>query len=154
MLNRVDSHNIQSPLAAGNDRIASLSTTRNDQDTSSSGTSASITANDFLTLLVTEMKNQDPTANTDPNEYINQLVQVNSLQQLIAINETLTTALGESTTTTNTAPRNQLNAPLSAVENTASLSSPIPLSNIDGNLSLPAGVRGALPIASSLSSRY
>ena len=37
------------------------------------------------------MKNQDPTANTDPNEYINQLVQVNSLEQLISINQTLTT---------------------------------------------------------------
>ncbi len=53
--------------------------------------SASISANDFLTLLVSEMKNQDPTANTDPNEYINQLVQVNSLEQLISINQTLTT---------------------------------------------------------------
>jgi flagellar basal-body rod modification protein FlgD len=60
----------------------------NDKTTGSS--SAAITANDFLLLLVTEMKNQDPTANTDPNEYINQLVQVNSLQQLISINETLT----------------------------------------------------------------
>src|ERR1700690_808432 len=60
--------------------------------TNSSGDdSATISANDFLTLLVTEMKNQDPTANTDPNEYINQLVQVNSLQQLISINQTLTT---------------------------------------------------------------
>jgi flagellar basal-body rod modification protein FlgD len=57
---------------------------------SSASDSATITANDFLTLLVTEMKNQDPTANTDPNEYINQLVQVNSLQQLISINQTLT----------------------------------------------------------------
>ena len=66
------------------------------QDTSpsnggSGSDSASISANDFLTLLVTEMKNQDPTANTDPNEYINQLVQVNSLEQLISINQTLTT---------------------------------------------------------------
>jgi len=51
-----------------------------------------ITANDFLTLLVTEMKNQDPTANVDPNEYINQLVNVNSLQQLISINQTLSGA--------------------------------------------------------------
>jgi flagellar basal-body rod modification protein FlgD len=59
------------------------------QSGSSSGTSATIAANDFLTLLVTEMKNQDPTATTDPNEYVNQLVQVNSLQQLISINETL-----------------------------------------------------------------
>lgn len=61
---------------------------------SSTGDSGAITSNDFLTLLVTEMKNQDPTANTDPNEYINQLVQVNSLQQLISINQTLTSSLG------------------------------------------------------------
>jgi flagellar basal-body rod modification protein FlgD len=58
-----------------------------------SGDSATISANDFLTLLVTEMQNQDPTADTDPNEYINQLVQVNSLEQLIDINQTLTTGL-------------------------------------------------------------
>jgi flagellar basal-body rod modification protein FlgD len=53
--------------------------------------SSTITANDFLTLLVTELKNQDPTANTDPNAYVNQLVQVNSLQQLIQINTNTTT---------------------------------------------------------------
>ncbi len=58
---------------------------------SDSSDSATISANDFLTLLVTEMKNQDPTADTDPNEYINQLVQVNSLEQLISINQTLST---------------------------------------------------------------
>jgi flagellar basal-body rod modification protein FlgD len=57
---------------------------------------STVSANDFLTLLVTEMKNQDPTANTDPNEYINQLVQVNSLEQLISINQNLSTALGDS----------------------------------------------------------
>jgi flagellar basal-body rod modification protein FlgD len=56
--------------------------------------SATISANDFLTLLVTEMQNQDPTTQTDPNEYINQLVAVNSLEQLIGINQTLTAALG------------------------------------------------------------
>jgi flagellar basal-body rod modification protein FlgD len=56
----------------------------------SASDSSTISANDFLTLLVTEMKNQDPTANTDPNEYIKQLVQVNSLEQLISINQTLT----------------------------------------------------------------
>jgi flagellar basal-body rod modification protein FlgD len=58
---------------------------------SSDAGSATISANDFLTLLVTEMQNQDPTADTDPNEYVNQLVQVNSLEQLIDINQTLTT---------------------------------------------------------------
>jgi hypothetical protein len=40
-------------------------------------------------LLVTELQNQDPTADTDPNEYVDQLVQVNSLQQLIQMNQTL-----------------------------------------------------------------
>ncbi|MGB8259855.1 MAG: flagellar hook capping FlgD N-terminal domain-containing protein [Terracidiphilus sp.] len=63
-----------------------------------SNNSASISANDFLTLLVTEMQNQDPTAQTDPNEYINQLVAVNSLEQLISINQNLSTALGTSNT--------------------------------------------------------
>lgn len=60
--------------------------------TPGSGTAAggnTITSNDFLTLLVTEMKNQDPTQPTDPNAYIQQLVGVNSLQQLISINQDL-----------------------------------------------------------------
>ena len=49
--------------------------------------SSEITSNDFLTLLVSELKNQDPTQPTDPNAYIQQLVGVNSLQQLIQINQ-------------------------------------------------------------------
>jgi flagellar basal-body rod modification protein FlgD len=53
--------------------------------------SSTITANDFLTLLVAEMKNQDPTQPTDPNAYITQMVGVNSLQQLIGINQGVTT---------------------------------------------------------------
>ncbi|MEO6909320.1 MAG: flagellar hook capping FlgD N-terminal domain-containing protein [Edaphobacter sp.] len=51
---------------------------------------ATITSSDFLTLLVSELKNQDPTQPTDPNAYIQQLVGVNSLQQLISINQDLT----------------------------------------------------------------
>jgi flagellar basal-body rod modification protein FlgD len=75
------------------------STGTSDSSTSDDSSSATISANDFLTLLVTEMQNQDPTADTDPNEYINQLVQVNSLEQLIDINQNLSTALGTSSTT-------------------------------------------------------
>lgn len=65
---------------------------------SSGSSSATISASDFLTLLVTEMQNQDPTADTDPNEYIDQLVQVNSLEQLISINQNISTALGSAAT--------------------------------------------------------
>src|ERR1700737_3232899 len=60
--------------------------------------SGTITSSDFLTLLVSELKNQDPTQPTDPNAYIQQLVGVNSLQQLIEINRGAT-SLGTSTST-------------------------------------------------------
>jgi flagellar basal-body rod modification protein FlgD len=78
------------PFGAGQfPAVRADSTSAPDASTSSSTSSATVTANDFLQLLVTEMKNQDPTANTDPNEYINQLVQVNSLEQLVQINQDL-----------------------------------------------------------------
>jgi flagellar basal-body rod modification protein FlgD len=67
--------------------------------TSGSTNQATITANDFLTLLVTEIQNQDPTTQTDPMQYITQLVGVNSLEQLVQINQTLTTATGTVTPT-------------------------------------------------------
>lgn len=117
---------------------------------SSDASSASITANDFLTLLVTEMKNQDPTANTDPNEYINQLVQVNSLQQLIAINETLTDAVGSGTTPgadARSATDASRSVPGTAVQGAAGPSS------VAGNLSLPAANNSALRVASSIGTR-
>jgi flagellar basal-body rod modification protein FlgD len=63
---------------------------------SGTGDSSDITSSDFLTLLVAEMQNQDPTQPTDPNTYIQQLVGVNSLQQLISINSELATATGSS----------------------------------------------------------
>ena len=66
----------------------------NDGSSNSSQDGGLITANDFLTLLVTELKNQDPTTNTDPNAYVDQLVQVNSLQQLIQINQNTDAASG------------------------------------------------------------
>jgi flagellar basal-body rod modification protein FlgD len=69
-------------------------------NSSSDTGSSNITSNDFLTLLVSELKNQDPTQPTDPNQYITQLAQVNSLEQLISINQgigTLDTAISGTT---------------------------------------------------------
>ena len=62
----------------------------NSSSSTAAASSSTITANDFLTLLVAEMKNQDPTQPTDPNAYISQMVDVNSLQQLIGINQGIT----------------------------------------------------------------
>src|SRR5258708_3491696 len=74
-------------------------------NSSAASDSSNITANDFLTLLVSELKNQDPTQPTDPNQYITQLAQVNSLQQLISINQgigTLDTAISGTPTSPST----------------------------------------------------
>jgi flagellar basal-body rod modification protein FlgD len=70
--------------------------------TSTAANSSTITSSDFLTLLVSELQNQDPTQPTDPNAYITQLVGVNSLQQLIQINSGLTSI--ETPPTTSTSP--------------------------------------------------
>ncbi len=101
------------PLASS--RVAPMASSHatGTQNQGASGNTAGITANDFLTLLVTEMKNQDPTANTNPNEYINQLVNVNSLQQLISINETLTGAFNSSNVNTRATPMAQVASPSS-----------------------------------------
>ena len=73
-------------------------TTQNGNSNNAASGSSDITSDDFLTLLVSELKNQDPTQPTDPNQYITQLAQVNSLQQLISINQgigTLDSAISE-----------------------------------------------------------
>jgi len=77
--------------ATPKDATSSTTPTTN---TSSAANSSNITSNDFLTLLVSELKNQDPTQPTDPNQYITQLAQVNSLQQLISINQGIGTLDG------------------------------------------------------------
>lgn len=95
-------HSATSAQPLAETRVSPMANTTNTSASSSnsSASSAGISANDFLTLLVTEMKNQDPTAQTDPNQYVNQLVNVNSLEQLININQTLTNAFGSSSTGT------------------------------------------------------
>ena len=84
-------------------RVATSSAGSTSTTSAAAANSSTITANDFLTLLVAEMKNQDPTQPTDPNAYISQMVDVNSLQQLIGINQGITsldTSVGAGSTTT------------------------------------------------------
>lgn len=115
------------------------------QESSSSGSSASIAANDFLTLLVTEMKNQDPTASTDPNEYVNQLVQVNSLQQLISINETLQNATMLKATPDSAADTSSGRA--SSAQMTDDAATSVRASNIDVSKAKTAALRVATALA-------
>ncbi len=93
------SKSVAQALAAS--RVATAATAKTAAAPAATATDNSgITSSDFLTLLVTEMKNQDPTQPTDPNAYIQQLVGVNSLQQLISINQDLNPTTTAATTPT------------------------------------------------------
>jgi flagellar basal-body rod modification protein FlgD len=100
-------NSVASALAKPKAAVAAGSTGSSTSTSSAAASSSStISANDFLTLLVAEMKNQDPTQPTDPNAYITQMVDVNSLQQLIGINSgvsTLDTSIGATTAPTGSA---------------------------------------------------
>ncbi len=58
--------------------------------TGSAQTSLTHNYNDFLKLLMTQLKNQDPTSPMDTNQFTSQLVQYSSVEQQIATNTSLT----------------------------------------------------------------
>jgi flagellar basal-body rod modification protein FlgD len=68
-------------------------TTTTGTSTSNSATSAAslggVSANEdtFLTLLVSQLKNQDPLSPTDGTQFVSELAQFSSLEQLITINQ-------------------------------------------------------------------
>ncbi|MGH9488410.1 MAG: flagellar hook capping FlgD N-terminal domain-containing protein [Terriglobales bacterium] len=48
-----------------------------------------INTTDFMSMLTAELQNQDPTNPLDPSQFVSQLVQLNSLEQLASINQEL-----------------------------------------------------------------
>ena len=140
--------------AMASTRIATMAT-GSDEGATADSNSASIAANDFLTLLVTEMKNQDPTATTDPNEYVNQLVQVNSLQQLISINETLKGASLSTTARADAASSTGNVGELRAVKGSSASSIRAPEVDraVGGNLGFSAKGSGTSRVAMALAGR-
>lgn len=49
--------------------------------------------NDFVTLLMTELKNQDPTQPLDPSQMVAQLATVSQVAQTVQMNQSLTSLL-------------------------------------------------------------
>lgn len=69
--------------------LSMLSSTPTVTDTSGANTNTTVTnpnatlgKNDFLQLLVAELKNQDPMQQTDTNQYIAEMAQFSSLEQM------------------------------------------------------------------------
>jgi flagellar basal-body rod modification protein FlgD len=50
-----------------------------------------------MSLLAQELQNQDPTAPIDPTAMVGQMISLNQLEQLISINQGITTATGAAT---------------------------------------------------------
>jgi len=80
---------------------------------SSSSSSASSAANPgdplanestFLTLLVSQLQNQDPLSPTDSNQFVSQLTSYSQLEQLIGIHSNTTTLAGAATPGTTPTP--------------------------------------------------
>ena len=58
--------------------------------------SASVGYNDFLQLLIAQMRNQDPTSPTDMAQYMSQFAQLSQVEQSIQTNAKLDTLLSTS----------------------------------------------------------
>ena len=72
--------------------------------TAASTTGTLLSPTDFMTLLVSQLKNQDPTQPMDPNAFMQQLVGFNSLETQLGMKQDLDTIAGAvgATSTTGT----------------------------------------------------
>jgi flagellar basal-body rod modification protein FlgD len=75
--------------------VAPTSPVTNTTNTSTSSAAASPTVdyNQFLNLLIAEIKNQDPTQPMDPTQSVTQLATISGVQQAMQTNATLTSLL-------------------------------------------------------------
>ena len=69
----------QAAAAASNDSAKAIAKSTND-----------VTTNEFLKLLVTQLQNQDPLDPMDNSQFLTQLATFSSMEQLISINQGVT----------------------------------------------------------------
>ncbi len=66
---------------------------QNNNAATSPTAAAQLTSNQFLSLLTTQLQNQDPLNPTDPNQFTQEMVQYGALSQQIDTNATLSQIL-------------------------------------------------------------
>jgi flagellar basal-body rod modification protein FlgD len=72
---------------------ATSTSTSSSSSTSSTSATNSLSYNDFLTLLLAEMKNQDPTSPMDATQEVSQLATISEVGQAVQTNTTLSSLL-------------------------------------------------------------
>jgi flagellar basal-body rod modification protein FlgD len=81
---------------------SSNSTTGTGSSSSTNSIDSLTSENTFLQLLIAQIQNQDPLNPTDAIQFVGQLVSYSQLEQLMEINQGITTLTGGATSTTST----------------------------------------------------
>ena len=76
--------------------VSAKASTPTTTGTTPGSSTASGIGSTFLSLLSTELQNQDPTAPVDSTAMVGQMISLNQLDQLASINQVVTNALGSS----------------------------------------------------------
>jgi flagellar hook assembly protein FlgD len=79
---------------------AANSTTGTGASSSTNSVGSLTSENTFLQLLIAQIQNQDPLNPTDAIQFVGQLVSYSQLEQLMQINQGITTLTGDATSTT------------------------------------------------------
>ncbi len=87
------------PGSGATSGVSGSGATRGSGSSTSSASSTQDIGTTFLSLLVQELQNQDPTAPLDSTQMVGQMISLNQLNQLTSINQTLTTAYPSKSTT-------------------------------------------------------
>jgi len=88
-----------SGLARAADATSSTNNTSSSNNSSQASSTTQLTGNDFITLLTAQLQAQDPLDPMDPDQMVDELTSMNSLQQLIGIKQDLDTMLGNTSGT-------------------------------------------------------
>jgi len=101
------------------------STTPSSTSTNSPDAMSQLSSNfsTFLTLLTTQLKNQDPTSPMDSNQFTQQLVMYSQVEQQINTNDNLKTLIGQGTTSAAAMAGTYLGKKVSITNGNASLTS-------------------------------
>src|ERR1700688_3794957 len=102
-------NNLLPPSAATVPSRGTMSTAASTSSTTgAAGSTAPVTAsnlldpNSFITLLTTQLQAQDPTNPLDPDQMVNELMSMNTLQQTIQIQQDLATLVSDASAVSGT----------------------------------------------------
>jgi len=102
--------------------------------TASNAASTLLDKNDFLTLLMTQMQNQDPLNPADDTQFVTQLAQFSSVEQMTNMNDTMNQLLVAQASANQTATASLVGKSVQVNSNTVTLGTTTPV-GLSGTLS-------------------